>query len=122
MELYNRPANEFVAGFIGSPRMNMIPVKTALDAGWKGSKITGAVKIGVRPEHLVRSKKGLEGTIYHLEHLGGQTLTHIKLPDDTDLTLVEAGEHTYNRGDKITVEPEAKTLHAFDKVGKAIRN
>jgi hypothetical protein len=35
--------------------------------------------------------------------------------------LVEAGEHTYNRGDKIMVEPEAKTLHAFDKGGKAIR-
>ena len=59
--------------------------------------------------------------IYHLEHLGGQTLIHIKLLDDTDLTLVEAGEHRYNRGDKITVEPEAKTLHAFDKGGKAIR-
>ena len=121
MELYNKPANEFVAGFIGSPRMNMIPVKTAIDAGWAGSKIEGAVKIGVRPEHLVRSKTGLQGTVYHLEHLGGQTLTHIKLPDETDLTLVEPGEHNYDRGGKITVKPEAKTLQAFDKVGKAIR-
>ena len=121
MELYNKPANEFVAGFIGSPRMNMIPVKTAIDAGWAGSKIEGAVKIGVRPEHLVRGKTGLEGTVYHVEHLGGQTLTHIKLPNETDLTIVEPGEHNYDRGDKIIVKPEAKTLHAFDKVGKAIR-
>jgi len=121
MELYNKPANEFVAGFIGSPRMNMVPVKTAIGAGWKGSKIAGAVRIGVRPEHLVKSKTGLEGVIFHVEHLGGQTLTHIKLPDETDLTLVEPGEHTYNRGDKITVQPEAKTMHAFDKGGQAIR-
>jgi ABC-type sugar transport system ATPase subunit len=121
MELYNKPANEFVAGFIGSPRMNMISTKTAVDAGWKGAKIAGAVKIGVRPEHLVKSKTGLEGVVYYVEHLGGQTLTHIKLPDNTDLTLVEAGEHNYQRGDKLKVEPKAKTMHAFDNGGKAIR-
>jgi ABC-type sugar transport system ATPase subunit len=121
MELYNKPANDFVAGFIGSPRMNMVPVKTAADAGWKGAKIAGAVKIGVRPEHLVRSTNGLEGVVYYVEHLGGQTLTHIKLPDNTDLTLVEAGEHNYKRGDKLKVEPKAKTMHAFDQGGKAIR-
>ena len=121
MELYNKPANEFVAGFIGSPRMNMISTKTAVDASWKGAKIAGAVKIGVRPEHLVKSKTGLEGVVYYVEHLGGQTLTHIKLPDNTDLTLVEAGEHNYQRGDKLKVEPKAKTMHAFDNGGKAIR-
>ena len=121
MELYNKPANDFVAGFIGSPRMNMVPVQTAIDAGWKGAKIAGAVKIGVRPEHLVRSTNGLEGVVYYVEHLGGQTLTHIKLPDNTDLTLVEAGEHNYQRGDKLKVEPKAKTMHAFDQGGKAIR-
>ena len=121
MELYNKPANEFVAGFIGSPRMNMVPVQTAIDAGWKGAKIAEAVKIGIRPEHLVRSKTGLEGVIYYVEHLGGQTLTHIKLLDDTDITLLEPGEHTYNRGDKLKVEPKSKTMHAFDKGAKAIR-
>ena len=101
--------------------MNMIPAKTAIDAGWKGSKVAGAIRIGVRPEHLVKSKTGLEGIIFHVEHLGGQTLTHIKLPDETDLTLVEPGEHNYSRGDKITVQPEAKTMHAFDNGGQAIR-
>ena len=121
MELYNKPANEFVAGFIGSPRMNMVPVQTAIDAGWKGTKIAKAVKIGVRPEHLIRSKTGLEGVVYYVEHLGGQTLTHIKLPDDTDITLVEPGEHNYNRGDKLKVEPKPKTMHAFDIGAKAIR-
>jgi ABC-type sugar transport system ATPase subunit len=121
MELYNKPANEFVAGFIGSPRMNMISTKTAVDASWTGAKIAGAVKIGIRPEHLVKSKTGLEGVVYYVEHLGGQTLTHIKLPDNTDLTLVEAGEHNYQRGDKLKVEPKAKTMHAFDNGGKAIR-
>ena len=40
---------------------------------------------------------------------------------NTDLTLVEPGEHNYNRGDNLTVEPETKSIHAFDKGGKAIR-
>jgi ABC-type sugar transport system ATPase subunit len=101
--------------------MNMVPVKTATDAGWKDAKIAGAFKIGVRPEHLVKSKTGLEGVVYYVEHLGGQTLTHIKLPDNTDLTLVEPGEHNYNRGDNLKVEPKTKSIHAFDKGGKAIR-
>ena len=101
--------------------MNMVPVQTAIEAGWKGTKIAKAVKIGVRPEHLIRSKTGLEGVVYYVEHLGGQTLTHIKLPDDTDITLVEPGEHNYNRGDKLKVEPKPKTMHAFDIGAKAIR-
>ena len=40
---------------------------------------------------------------------------------NTDLTLVEPGEHNYNRGDNLKVEPETKSIHAFDKGGKAIR-
>ncbi len=83
--------------------------------------------IDINPEsfHLINllpgAVTGLEGVIYYVEHLGGQTLTHIKLLDDTDITLLEPGEHTYNRGDKLKVEPKSKTMHAFDKGAKAIR-
>src|SRR5882724_2667138 len=67
MELYNNPANLFVAGFIGSPQMNF------LDAGAVG--FNGAKTIGVRPEHLtVSAEKGdWPGTLVHTEHLGADT-------------------------------------------------
>ncbi|TIP31676.1 MAG: ABC transporter ATP-binding protein, partial [Mesorhizobium sp.] len=66
MELYNSPANEFVAGFIGSPKMNFID----------GAKLGETAKtIGVRPEHLtVDAKSGAwKGTVVHAEHLGADT-------------------------------------------------
>ena len=71
MELYNRPANEFVAGFIGSPKMNFI------DAAKLGE---GQAKtIGVRPEHLtVDATSGAwKGTVIHAEHLGADTNLYI---------------------------------------------
>ncbi|MEM8732126.1 MAG: sn-glycerol-3-phosphate ABC transporter ATP-binding protein UgpC [Pseudomonadota bacterium] len=121
MELYNRPANEFVAGFIGSPRMNMFSIETAKAAGWQEAGVTGAKRIGVRPEHFVRADSGLDGRIYYTEHLGGQTLTHLKLEDGTDYTLVEAGEHASTQGDVLTLAPAPGCLHAFDADGRAIR-
>ncbi|MCP4383147.1 MAG: sn-glycerol-3-phosphate ABC transporter ATP-binding protein UgpC [Hyphomicrobiales bacterium] len=122
MELYNRPANEFVAGFIGSPRMNMFNIGTARAARWEGADATDVVRFGVRPEHLVRSNSGLEGRVYYVEHLGGQTLTHLKLDDGTNYTLVEPGESTNNsQGDALTLSPAPGCLHAFGSDGRAIR-
>ncbi|TIV72568.1 MAG: sn-glycerol-3-phosphate ABC transporter ATP-binding protein UgpC, partial [Mesorhizobium sp.] len=66
MELYNSPANDFVAGFIGSPKMNFID----------GAKLGETAKtVGVRPEHLtVDTKSGAwKGTVVHAEHLGADT-------------------------------------------------
>ncbi|TIR44009.1 MAG: ABC transporter ATP-binding protein, partial [Mesorhizobium sp.] len=64
--LYNAPANEFVAGFIGSPKMNFVD----------GARLGETAKtIGVRPEHLtVDAKSGAwKGTVVHAEHLGADT-------------------------------------------------
>ncbi|MBV8766946.1 MAG: ATP-binding cassette domain-containing protein, partial [Hyphomicrobiales bacterium] len=67
LELYERPANVFVAGFIGSPRMNFIGNDTA--------KRYGAATIGVRPEHIKASRngEGWEGLVTDAEHLGSDT-------------------------------------------------
>jgi ABC-type sugar transport system ATPase subunit len=121
MDLYNHPANEFVAGFIGSPRMNMFSVDTARGAGWLGNESTVAKRVGVRPEHMVRAEKGLEGRVFYIEHLGGQTLTHLKLPDGTDFTLVEPGQHGGQKGETIALMPSQGCLHVFDADGRAIR-
>ena len=122
MELYDRPDNEFVAGFIGSPRMNMFAADVAKQAGWLSNESLSAVKIGVRPEHMVRSDTGLEGTVYHVEHLGGQTLTHLKLASGHDFVLNEPGAGTDAAGDKIHLSPAPGCLHAFDGAGLALRD
>ena len=101
--------------------MNMFKVGTARAARWEGADSTDSVRIGVRPEHLVRSTSGLEGRVYYVEHLGGQTLTHLKLEDGTDYTLIEPGENSNNQGDALTLSPAPGCLHAFGADGRAIR-
>ena len=71
MELYNNPANTFVAGFIGSPQMNF------LEAGALGAP---GKTLGIRPEHLEISREtgAIPGTISHVEHLGGETNVYVR--------------------------------------------
>ncbi|WP_370251312.1 sn-glycerol-3-phosphate import ATP-binding protein UgpC [Nioella sp.] len=85
IELYERPASVFVAGFIGSPAMNFFDAEAADGAVTlpngatvpTGRKATGKLIFGVRPEHLVRDAEGpIEMDIEMLEHLGGVTLLH----------------------------------------------
>ena len=121
MELYNTPANEFVAGFIGSPKMNMFASEVAAEAGWLTNQSTSAKRFGVRPEHFVRSETGLAGHVFHVEHLGGQTLTHLKLPGGQDFVLSEPGAGNDRQGDTILLSPADGCLHAFDANGRAVR-
>ena len=121
MELYDKPDNEFVAGFIGSPRMNMFSTDVAAQAGWLTNQSDKVTKVGVRPEHMVRSSSGLEGKVYHVEHLGGQTLTHMKLPSGHDFVLSEAGAGTDAAGDAVLLAPAPGCLHVFDGAGLALR-
>jgi multiple sugar transport system ATP-binding protein len=80
LELYERPANLFVAGFIGSPRMNFIGKATA--------QRHGAETIGIRPEHLKASRDGdgWEGQVSVAEHLGSDTFLHVDVPEVGSLT------------------------------------
>jgi ABC-type sugar transport system ATPase subunit len=121
MELYDRPANEFVAGFIGSPKMNMFPAEMAAQAGWLRNEAAQAARFGVRPEHLVRADAGLEASVYFVEHLGGQTLTHLKLPSGADVVLSEPGAGTDAQGDTLMLAPAEGCLHVFDASGRALR-
>ena len=114
MELYNNPANTFVAGFIGSPQMNF------LVAGALGMR---SETMGVRPEHLgiARDAGQMAGTVSHIEKLGGETLVYAQVPGQGLLTVRLFGEHDYTVGEPVHITPDATRAFHFDKAGLRLR-
>ena len=115
LELYRRPRNLFVAGFIGSPRMNFID-GAAAGAG-------KAHTIGIRPEHIaMRTDGGLwAGTIRMSEHPGADTFFHVDCEEiATSVTVRADGESPLNYGDRVFLEPDRDHLHRFDEKGLRI--
>ncbi len=115
LELYDHPNNIFVAGFIGSPAMNLIE-------GAEAEKYD-AHTIGIRPEHIdVSENDGTwRGTVGVSEHLGSDTLFHINGTGLADaLTVRASGEVGLNRGDTIFLTPQADKIHRFDRQGLRI--
>ena len=116
LELYHNPRNTFVAGFIGSPRMNLLTGKQA--------KSKGAHTIGIRPEHInISAKKGdWQGIVGVSEHLGSDTFLQVTSPDfDETLTVRASGEVELAYGDKIYLTPDLTHLHKFDDKGLRIK-
>jgi multiple sugar transport system ATP-binding protein len=115
LELYNKPRNLFVAGFIGSPKMNFLKNAAA-------SKYNAAT-IGIRPEHLNLSTTGgdWKGKIVISEHLGSDTFFHVDLEDGTRLTARATGEFAANDDGTIYLTPQVERLHRFDDKGLAVR-
>ncbi len=114
LDLYNKPANLFVAGFIGSPRMNFLEGEVA---GVSGDALTvrgksgapfklpvngarpetGPVTIGIRPQHLRivdPGAGGLSGEVQIAEHLGGETFLYVALPSEETLVVEVPGQVT----------------------------
>jgi multiple sugar transport system ATP-binding protein len=114
MELYNNPANTFVAGFIGSPQMNFL--KSAA-LGERGDLT------GVRPEHLAltRSEGRIDGQVSHVENLGGETNVYVRTDPHGLLTVRLFGEHRFEVGETVHLSPDpARSLH-FDSDGQRLR-
>ncbi len=114
MELYKTPRNIFVAGFIGSPRMNL------LDGAYAKSK--GAHTVGIRPEHVTLSKEsGLwKATVSVAEHLGADTFLHLNVDGIGPMTARAGGEFGATYGDTVYVTPDDSKMHRFDDKGLAI--
>jgi multiple sugar transport system ATP-binding protein len=114
LELYNKPASIFVAGFIGSPKMNLIAGDIA--ASHK------AATIGVRPEHIeiVAGKGQWQGTILLAEHLGADAFLHVDAGECGTLIVRAGGEYDGKPGDKIALKPDPRRIHRFDEGGRAI--
>ena len=117
LDLYHSPQNLFVAGFIGSPKMNFF---TGADAAEHD-----AHTIGIRPEHLtVSTTEGRwKGTVGVAEHLGSDTFIHVHPEGDpaATLTVRVGGEFVASHGDTVHISPlHADRIHRFDAEGLRI--
>jgi multiple sugar transport system ATP-binding protein len=114
LELYNNPANVFVAGFIGSPRMNLVEGADAAEMGAK--------TIGVRPEHLeISTTSGKwQGKVGVAERLGSDTFLHVNVPGHGSMTVRAGGDVNVSHGDTVYLTPIAGRIHKFGPDGKAI--
>ncbi|TVP69134.1 MAG: ABC transporter ATP-binding protein [Rhodobacteraceae bacterium] len=115
LELYRAPRNLFVAGFIGSPKMNLIE-------GAEAAK-HDATTIGIRPEHIsISDENGLwSGVVGVSEHLGSDTFFHVHQTGLAESITVRAdGEVGFKHGDRIHMTPRADMIHRFDDKGLRI--
>jgi multiple sugar transport system ATP-binding protein len=112
LELYHTPRNVFVAGFIGSPKMNIF-------SGSEAEKL-GAHTAGIRPEHIdIDLSDGTwKGTVGVAEHLGSDTFVHVHDTGLGDLVTVRiAGDVAVKHGDTIYLTPQMDKIHKFDEQG-----
>lgn len=116
MELYRSPVNMFVAGFIGSPKMNFLYGDFAADRS--------AHAIGIRPEHLTLSTQNgtWKGSIGIAEHFGADTFLHVALKDGTQITVRAEGENNLGHGDIVYVTPMDGRIHRFNENGMLRRD
>ncbi|WP_373356688.1 ABC transporter ATP-binding protein [Pseudoroseicyclus sp. CXY001] len=115
LTLYREPRNLFVAGFIGSPKMNLL---TGPEAEKRGAKT-----IGIRPEHITPSSSGGDwaGKVGVSEHLGSDTFFHVHLEGrEEPMTVRAVGEVDLHHGDPIWLTPEEEHIHRFDAAGLRI--
>jgi ABC-type sugar transport system ATPase subunit len=116
LELYRRPANAFVARFIGSPRMNMLPGGLLGDAQ--------AAEIGVRPEHVRLAALGsgkLSGTVAMVEHLGSDLFAHVSVTGVAERVIARLdGAEQLKVGDAVGLAFAPEHLHRFDTDGRRI--
>ncbi len=150
LDLYNKPANIFVAGFIGSPRMNLLPgrigrvdghrAEVDIDANDTASETAGrtltvefpkppkpgsTITLGVRPEHLVPADPGtgvLRGEVQLTEHLGGETYVYVALPGGRTVTIEIKGQASLAPGTALDLAIDADRFHVFGPDEKALRH
>ncbi|AJY47309.1 ABC transporter ATP-binding protein [Martelella endophytica] len=141
LDLYLKPANRFVAEFLGSPKINTIETSVAtLSDGFASLPLPGggvvalpagattvapgaAVTLGVRPEHFVvgeAAQATLSGTVELVEHLGSETLLTVRVDDDTVLTVKADGVSRLRYGDAISLGLRPEACQVFDAAGETI--
>ncbi len=128
MELFNQPANEFVAGFLGSPKMNFFDGQLVGSADFQGDDVSaqGArlvsteksagdnVKLGIRPQHLVIDEQGaLAGNVTLVERLGTETILELLTPGGTLFRFASAESLDVEVGQDLRFSFDAAQAHIF---------
>jgi len=139
LELYNRPANRFVAGFIGSPKMNFLEARrTSADAVEVAGQslrlapeqlgqaaINAPISFGIRPEHIVLSGDAGQSLgdakVDLVEHLGGSTSVYATMTSGVSLTILAPGQLAIRHGETVPLRIDAANCHAFGLDDQTLR-
>ncbi|QQP93664.1 sn-glycerol-3-phosphate ABC transporter ATP-binding protein UgpC (plasmid) [Skermanella sp. TT6] len=141
LELYHHPRNLFVAGFIGSPKMNLMPGRAIgraeagitvelangipLSVPVKADRVTPGdeVTVGIRPEHLRLTPDGeIAGTVLVTERLGGLTFLHIQVPGDMVMIVQADGDEAASIHDHVKLTVNPRGCHLFGRDGMAVEH
>ena len=144
LELYHRPKSRFVAGFIGSPRMNFLPARVVLGSAESVSIVLDgtnervdvhangealrpdqAVTLGIRPEHLepaasAGSTQQISRTVSLVEQLGEHSYLHLDQPDGAVLIAKAPGDKTPRQGESVVFNVPPASCHLFTEDGFAV--
>ncbi len=141
LELYHFPVNKFVAGFIGSPKMNFIPAKlihaepneATVDVAGKSFQVRvnavglpkgASLELGIRPEHIIiatdETENVIHGKVEYLEKLGEASYLYVRVTEDAEtVTVRQSGDSHYKMGDEIALYLKPRRIHAFKEDGRA---
>jgi len=139
LDLYNRPQNVFVAGFIGSPRMNLVKTVAQDTEGGLALVCAGTtlklppvagiapgdtVTFGIRPEHirLTEGDPDITATVTVAEQLGGETYIYCEAEGLPQITLHQPGQVLVSPGDPLRLAVDRANLHLFGADGRALVN
>lgn len=132
LALYNRPANEFVATFLGAPRINLIDrpaanaaaAHLALWAALTGGRAAAAQRAGLRPEHchVAPAGEGIPASVVLAEHLGDSSILHLRVDGLPELVNAKLGaEHAVvQTGQTVGLMPDAAWTLTFDATGQLL--
>ena len=120
LTLYDKPANRFVAQFIGTPQMNVVD---RAELPPDSAAVAGAAFVGIRPEDLRLTAAGqgqIAAQVELVEALGAETLVYLHTPLGAQIVLRQASRTTLVAGDDVGIDVELGHLHWFDAGGKLI--
>lgn len=138
MEIYDRPANSFVARFVGSPAMTMLPVKLTEPVDGRAQVVLGngtniptrvassvgqtgdAFDLGLRPENVSIVSEGEEtllGEAIIVERLGDRTIVYARLDDGSEITALDRGDSKVRMGDRVYLSVDGHAAHLFASDG-----
>jgi multiple sugar transport system ATP-binding protein len=139
LELYHHPKNLFVAGFIGSPKMNLLTAQViAVSESGITVRLTGIgelevpmrpsnlkpdepVTVGVRSEHLELNQHGqFQGEVLIAERLGSETYLHVQMKGGKVITITTNGDSPARIHDRVTVQVNGNDCHLFNAAGEAV--